>query len=170
MEKLSKYQEELKQLYAKMDEMVKYVESEEFQNNKNKYYVEMVQLKMLHLNRSINILECIVGRLDGAPQAQLHQMNFGEALEMLLMGEAIRRSGWNGKGLFVIKQNPAYIEEHVIPNMQSLPQKAKDLILANKKTIYYQNQCLIYNTNTGCADSWVPSVSDMFANDWEIVY
>lgn len=54
--------------------------------------------------------------------------------------------------------------------MQSLPQKAKDLILANKKTIYYQNQCLIYNTNTGCADSWVPSVSDMFANDWEIVY
>lgn len=53
--------------------------------------------------------------------------------------------------------------------MQSLPQSAKDLILKDKGFIDYTSQCLIYNENTGRADSWVPSISDMFADDWEIV-
>lgn len=46
---------------------------------------------------------------------------------------------------------------------------AKDLIMKNRKFIDYRNQCLIYNENTGCADSWAPSASDMFAEDWEMV-
>ena len=53
--------------------------------------------------------------------------------------------------------------------MQSLPQSAKDLILKGLGFIDYTNQCLIYNENTGRADSWVPSSSDMFSDDWEIV-
>lgn len=96
-------------------------------------------------------------------------MCFGDAIEMLKKGLAIRRSGWNGKGLFVIKQVPAHIDKNIIPNMQSLPQSAKDLILQGKGFIDYTSQCLIYNENTGRADSWVPSVSDMFAEDWQIV-
>ena len=95
--------------------------------------------------------------------------SFGDAIEILKQGGAIRRKGWNGKGLFVIKQVPAHIEKNVIPNMQSLPQSAKDLILHGKGFIDYTSQCLIYNEGTGRADSWVPSVSDMFAEDWEIV-
>lgn len=71
--------------------------------------------------------------------------------------------------MFVIKQVPAHIESDVIPKMQSLPQSAKDLILKGKGFIDYTNQCLIYNENTGRADSWVPSISDVFAGDWEIV-
>ena len=96
-------------------------------------------------------------------------MTFGDAIEVLKQGGAIRRTGWNGKGLFVIKQVPAHIESNVIPNMQSLPQAAKELILKGKGFIDYTSQCLIYNENTGRADSWVPSISDVFADDWEIV-
>lgn len=96
-------------------------------------------------------------------------MNFGNAIEALKQGDAIRRRGWNGKGLFVIKQVPAHIESDIIPKMQSLPQSAKDLILSGKGFIDYTSQCLIYNENTGRADSWVPSISDVFAEDWEIV-
>ena len=96
-------------------------------------------------------------------------MVFGEAIEALKFGLAIRRSGWNGKGLFVIKQVPAHIESDIIPKMQSLPQSAKDLILKGTGFIDYTSQCLIYNENTGRADSWVPSISDVFAGDWEIV-
>lgn len=55
-------------------------------------------------------------------------MNFGEALEALKNGEAVQREGWNGKGLFVIKQVPAQIGKDIIPNMQSLPQRAKDIL------------------------------------------
>ena len=96
-------------------------------------------------------------------------MCFGDAIEVLKQGGAIRRSGWNGKGLMVFKQVPAHIESDVIPKMQSLPQSAKDLILKGKGFIDYTSQCLIYNENTGRADSWVPSISDVFADDWEIV-
>lgn len=96
-------------------------------------------------------------------------MDFGDAIEVLKQGGAIRRSGWNGKGLFVVKQESAHIESDVIPKMQSLPQAAKDRIMQTKGFIDYTSQCLIYNENTGRADSWVPSISDVFAQDWEIV-
>ena len=96
-------------------------------------------------------------------------ISFGSAIALLKSGFAIRRSGWNGKNMFVIKQVPAHIESDVIPNMQSLPQSAKDLILNGKGFINYTSQCLIYNGNTGQADSWVPSISDVFADDWELV-
>ncbi len=96
-------------------------------------------------------------------------MSFGDAIEVLKQGVAIRRIGWNGKGMFVIKQVPAHIESDIIPKMQSLPQSAKDLILKGKGFIDYTSQCLIYNVVTGRADSWVPSISDVFAEDWEIV-
>lgn len=96
-------------------------------------------------------------------------ISFGDAIEVLKQGGAIRRKGWNGKGLFVIKQVPAHIESDIIPKMQSLPQSAKNLILKSKGFVDYTSQCLIYNENTGRADSWVPSISDVFAEDWEIV-
>lgn len=95
-------------------------------------------------------------------------MNFGDAIDVLKQGGAIRRKGWNGKGLFVVKQIPAHISEEIIPKMQSLPQSAKDIIMAREnKVIDYTNQMLIINPD-GRADSWVPSVSDIFAEDWEI--
>lgn len=96
-------------------------------------------------------------------------MDFGDAIEVLKQGGVIRRKGWNGKGLVVFKQVPAHIGSDIIPKMQSLPQFAKDLILKESGFIDYTSKCLIYNTNTGRADSWVPSISDVFAEDWEIV-
>lgn len=96
-------------------------------------------------------------------------MDFGDAIQALKQGRAVRRTGWNGKGLFVIKQIPAHIAEDIIPKMQSLPQSAKDLIMAREnKFIDYTNQMLIINQE-GRADSWVPSSSDVFAEDWEVV-
>ena len=96
-------------------------------------------------------------------------MDFGKAIEALKAGEAVQRSGWNGKGLFVVKQVPAHITEDIIPKIQSLSQRAKDLILASEnKYIDYTNQMLIINPN-GRADSWIPSSSDVFAEDWQIV-
>ena len=96
-------------------------------------------------------------------------MNFGKAIEALKAGSAIRRSGWNGKGLFVVKQVPSHITGDIIPKMQSLPQSAKDILMSRENPhIDYTNQMLIINPD-GRADSWVPSSSDIFAEDWEIV-
>lgn len=100
---------------------------------------------------------------------RMEHMSFGMAVEALKFGLAIRRKGWYGKGLFVVKQIPAHITEEIIPKMQSLPQSAKDIIMSREnKVIDYTSQMLIINPD-GRADSWVPSVSDVFAEDWEIV-
>lgn len=99
----------------------------------------------------------------------LNNYDFGTAIKFLKAGGAIRRAGWNGKGMFVIKQAPAHITSETIPNMQSLPQIAKDILMKRKKPcLKYTNQMLIINQD-GRADSWVPSSSDVFAEDWELV-
>ena len=95
-------------------------------------------------------------------------MNFGQAIEALKEGKAVQRAGWNEKGLFVIKQVPAVIGADIIPNMQSLPQAAKDILMSKEvPEIKYTNQMLIVNPD-GRADSWVPSSSDVFAEDWQL--
>lgn len=95
-------------------------------------------------------------------------MDFGKVIEALKLGLAVRRKGWNGKGLFVVKQIPSHITIDIIPKMQSLPQSAKNILMSRENPhIDYTNQMLIINPD-GRADSWVPSVSDIFADDWEI--
>lgn len=142
-------------------------------------YIETLEGKMLasygdYIIKGVNgefypckpdIFEKTYDKADDSSSA----MDFGDAIEVLKQGGVIRRKGWNGKGLMVFKQVPAHIESDIIPKMQSLPQSAKDLILKGKAFIDYTSQCLIYNENTGRADSWVPSISDVFAEDWEIV-
>ncbi|MCW4124051.1 DUF2829 domain-containing protein [Segatella copri] len=94
---------------------------------------------------------------------------FGNVIQFLKEGKACRRSGWNGKGLFIVKQVPSHIEGDIIPKMQSLPQSAKDILMSREDPhIDYTNQMLIINPD-GRADSWVPSSSDVFAEDWEVV-
>lgn len=100
---------------------------------------------------------------------EVDSINFGGAIDLLKAGLAVRRKGWNGKGLFVVKQIPAHIEADIIPKMQSLPQSAKNILMSRENPhIDYTNQMLIINPD-GRADSWVPSVSDVFAEDWEVV-
>jgi hypothetical protein len=98
-------------------------------------------------------------------------MSFSTAINALNDGYIIYREGWNGKNIFVFKQVPATIASEVVPKMTSLHDAAKTLIAdSDTKGISYENQCLIYNTKTGVANSWVPSSSDMFANDWHVLF
>lgn len=92
--------------------------------------------------------------------------DFSYAIELLREGRCIARTGWAGRGLFVFKQVPSSIGSEIIPKMQSVPQKAKQVILRTVGHIDYENQCVIYDTKTGIANSWVPSISNMFAADW----
>ena len=100
---------------------------------------------------------------------KLGSVDFGGAIDLLKAGLPVRRKGWNGKGLFIVKQVPSHITGEIIPNIQSIHQSAK-IILMNRENphIDYTNQMLIINPD-GRADSWVPSSSDVFAEDWEVV-
>ena len=68
---------------------------------------------------------------------------FGWALEQLWSGMKVRRSGWNGKGMWLALQKPD----------------------ANSKmTLPY----IYMSTVTGDLVPWLASQTDMLADDWEI--
>ena len=96
-------------------------------------------------------------------------MNFGQAIEALKEGKCVAREGWNGKGMFIFKQVPCAIDNDTIPKMQSVPDAAKEILTTrNQEPIYYSNQMVIVKPD-GTIDSWVPSSSDVFAEDWIIL-
>lgn len=161
---------EHKEVGERFEKCAVFVDSEKFREViKEDYPAFLLHVQRILMGYYTEILELRMDASEGKEIPSVPRMSFGIAIEALKFGLAIRRKGWNGKGLFVVKQVPAHIESDIIPKMQSLPQSAKDLILKGKGFVDYTSQCLIYNENTGRADSWVPSVSDMFAEDWEIV-
>lgn len=67
-------------------------------------------------------------------------MDFSEALNKLKKGHALKRIGWNGKKLYVITH-----KSDVCGDMFVIVNEEKDTI-----------------------NSWHPSISDLYAEDWEI--
>ena len=39
-----------------------------------------------------------------------NQMSFGQAIDALKDGHCLQREGWNGKGMFIVKQIPCAIQ------------------------------------------------------------
>lgn len=72
-------------------------------------------------------------------------MNFGQALEALKKGSKVARTGWNGKGMYVELNKGGYYEYSEL-----LP--------------FFVIKNMLNSFNT-----WVPSVSDLLAEDWLIV-
>lgn len=99
-------------------------------------------------------------------------MNFGEIITALQNGKVVKRNVW-GDGVCAVKQIDSDINSNVVPKMQSLPNDAKDFVLASEtKTIYYRSQCLKlkrYSDGGVIATNYVPDWIDIFAKDWEIV-
>ena len=99
------------------------------------------------------------------------EFGIGELIELCEEGFAIRRSSWIGElaNCIIVKQIPADIQEATIPNMQSLPIKAKELIRDTCKELHYRNQLIIINLETGVTSYWYPNSEDLFAKDYIIV-
>lgn len=95
-------------------------------------------------------------------------LSFGSAVRLLEQGVPIQREGWNGKGLFIFKQVEAVIDGEIVPKMQSLPQKVKDIFISRDvDNIKYKNQLtMVYPNNT--IYGWVASPSDILSHDWQV--
>ena len=155
------------------DELDKFDKGDTFINSEKFNKLPLVARVLLYAQNKTQKMYCdlLENRINAAENNNplLQHFDFGTAIKFLEAGGAIRRSGWNGKGLFVVKQVPSHIIGDIILNMQSLPQIAKNILMNRENPhIDYTNQMLIINPD-GRADSWVPSSSDIFANDWEIV-
>ncbi len=73
-------------------------------------------------------------------------MNFSQAFHEVKEGKKISRPGWNGKGLFVQAQFP---DEHS---------------KMGNPYLYIDATAL-----GGKLNPWLPSQTDLFAEDWEVV-
>ena len=154
-------------------ELDKFAKGDNFIHSEKFNELSLVARVLLYAQNKTQKMYCdlLENRIDSAESNSplLNVFDFGTAIKFLEAGGAIRRSGWNGKGLFVVKQVPSHITGDIIPNMQSLPQSAKNLLMScDNPHIDYKNQMLIINQD-GRADSWVPSSSDVFSVDWEVV-
>ena len=112
---------EMKDLYDRLDKLVAFIDSgkmdEVVTDNYQKFLLRLQQVVM---GNYVKTLECRIGCLDGAPNAPFNQMSFGVAIEALKFGLAIRRKGWNGKGLWVIKQSLHHIAKVINRSKRTL--------------------------------------------------
>lgn len=158
---------ELSELREKQNKLADFISREEFLHldSEVQALLEVQVSVMSNYEKLLKARKAIMLEEEGKP----FSFDFGTAISFLESGMSVARTGWNGKNMFVIKQVPAHITSDIIPKMQSLPPYAKRLIMGSKQFVDYTSQCLLYNANTGRADSWVPSISDVFAKDWQLV-
>lgn len=77
-------------------------------------------------------------------------LTFSDALIAVKQGKKIARSGWNGNNLTVQVQYPDEGSMNTLPYL-------------------YIQYPLTSKTTPGARGPWVPSSSDLFAEDWVIV-
>lgn len=160
---------EYNELSVRLNKALAFIDSEKFNELPNKTK-NLLKIQAEAMSQYQRILECRIADALNKNMDVIEQLSFGTVISALEAGFLAYRKNWNGKGLFVFKQVRVTIaKEEIIKNMISLNDLSKQLILETNGIINYCNQCLIYNVNTGEANNWVPSVSDIFAKDWCIV-
>ncbi|WP_420999964.1 DUF2829 domain-containing protein [Carnobacterium maltaromaticum] len=89
-------------------------------------------------------------------------MKFENVLPLLKQGEKAFRLGWNGRGMYVVRQK-GYPD-----GIPSNKQTAEAWDLKEGDLFKVEPYLQIKNAN-GSHAMWVPSVGDIFAEDWEII-
>ena len=84
-------------------------------------------------------------------------MNFGKALELLKEGKKVTRSGWNGKGMYVYYVPAA--------SYKACTENARKEF---GEMVPYEPYLAIKNVK-GTISTWVPSINDCLAEDWQEV-
>ena len=87
-------------------------------------------------------------------------MNFSEALELLKQGKRMRRAGWNGKGMFIVRQKG-------YPQGIPCNKQTADAFGYNEGDLFKCEPYLQMRTAQGSHVMWVPCMLDIFGEDWE---
>lgn len=87
-------------------------------------------------------------------------MNFGNALEGLKAGKRMRRTGWNGKGMFVVHQKG-------YPDGIAINRNTAEATGIPEGTVCSFRPYLMMKSVDDEFVPWVASQSDLLADDWE---
>jgi hypothetical protein len=89
-------------------------------------------------------------------------MDFAYALNALKEGRKVQRSGWNGKGMYIVKQD-GYPEG--VPINENTAKAIGEPIGTVKNFLPYIVMC----TAQGDFVPWLASQTDILAEDWNMV-
>lgn len=89
-------------------------------------------------------------------------MDFGDALRALKDGDRVTRSGWNGKGMFVVHQKG-------YPDGIPINANTAEATGIPQGTVCVFRPYLMMRTADGSFVPWVISQTDALADDWERV-
>ena len=92
----------------------------------------------------------VQGNTLALPAQNIDGFGFGIALDILKKGGKVRRTGWNGKGMWVEMQHPDAHSKMTLPYLY----------------LNYPDNAL--NT-PGARVPWLASQTDILATDWELV-
>lgn len=85
--------------------------------------------------------------------------DFGLAIHALKSGERVRRTGWNGKGMFLF----------LVPGSQFKVNREPLLSIMGEGAVVDYHAHIDMKTAQGYVIPWLASQADMLAMDWEIV-
>lgn len=89
-------------------------------------------------------------------------MDFGMAIIALKRGEAVARTGWNGRGMFLVLQEGSTVEGKSMRNAPAKNYFGEHPVMIRPHIDMVDAQ--------GCyVPGWLASQTDMLAEDWEIV-
>lgn len=95
-------------------------------------------------------------------------MNFGQALEALKLGSRVRRSGWNGKGMWLALWGPGTYQATSILFENCQP--ARDYATSCRSGSADVAGCIVMRAADGSlVFGWLASQTDMLADDWECI-
>jgi hypothetical protein len=96
-------------------------------------------------------------------------MNFGNAIAALKNGHAIRRLGWNGKGMFIVLMPALYLPPY---NTADTARKVNDRTakwIGEDQPLDCQPYIAMYTTDKKWQPGWLASQADILSEDWEVV-
>lgn len=99
---------------------------------------------------------------DSNEKRNTNSLTFGEALEAVKSGKKISRTGWNGKGLFVVYQKG-------YPDGIPCNKQTAEAWGMKEGDLFKCEPYLQINTVDGSHAMWVPSIRDCLAEDWMIL-
>lgn len=89
-------------------------------------------------------------------------MNFGQAIEALKQGKRVARTGWNGKGMFVVYQKG-------YPKGIPCNKQTAEAFGYNEGDLFICRPYLQMRCADGTHQMWLASQSDILSDDWEAV-
>ena len=86
-------------------------------------------------------------------------MSFGHAIHALKAGKRVARAGWNGKGMFV----------YLVPADSYPAQTGAAKAHFGEGAMVPYNAYLAIKNVTETVSTWVPSINDVLADDWQLL-